>query len=119
QYQPIRNYHDAGNPGRQGMDEHPDVERQRGHPQVQLTGVGGPAQERTQEADHPGIMSGVRPPSPPPHGGADLPARGRSGARSGGQAELMTSIDVKDLTKEYGTRRAVDHLTFRVRPGRV
>ncbi|MBM7088815.1 ABC transporter ATP-binding protein [Streptomyces sp. S12] len=31
----------------------------------------------------------------------------------------MTSIDVKDLTKEYGTRRAVDHLTFRVRPGRV
>ena len=31
----------------------------------------------------------------------------------------MTSIDVKDLTKEYGTRRAVDHLTFRVQPGRV
>lgn len=31
----------------------------------------------------------------------------------------MTSIDVQDLTKEYGTRRAVDHLTFRVRPGRV
>ncbi|GHB27405.1 ABC transporter ATP-binding protein [Streptomyces viridiviolaceus] len=31
----------------------------------------------------------------------------------------MTSIDVKDLTKEYGTRRAVDHLTFTVRPGRV
>lgn len=31
----------------------------------------------------------------------------------------MTSIDVQDLTKEYGTRRAVDRLTFRVRPGRV
>ncbi|GAB2730793.1 ABC transporter ATP-binding protein [Streptomyces bullii] len=31
----------------------------------------------------------------------------------------MTSIDVHHLTKEYGTRRVVDHLTFRVRPGRV
>ncbi|MEV8592171.1 ABC transporter ATP-binding protein [Streptomyces sp. NPDC052012] len=31
----------------------------------------------------------------------------------------MTSIDVHALTKEYGTRRAVDHLTFRVQPGRV
>ncbi|MFJ8822384.1 ABC transporter ATP-binding protein [Streptomyces sp. NPDC102467] len=31
----------------------------------------------------------------------------------------MTSIDVKDLTKEYGTTRAVDRLTFRVEPGRV
>ncbi|GCB51472.1 ABC transporter ATP-binding protein [Streptomyces sp. NL15-2K] len=31
----------------------------------------------------------------------------------------MTSIDVQALTKEYGTRRAVDHLTFRVLPGRV
>ncbi|MET9367186.1 ATP-binding cassette domain-containing protein [Streptomyces griseoflavus] len=31
----------------------------------------------------------------------------------------MTSIDVQDLTKEYGARRAVDHLTFRVLPGRV
>ncbi|KES05894.1 multidrug ABC transporter ATP-binding protein [Streptomyces toyocaensis] len=31
----------------------------------------------------------------------------------------MTSIDVQDLTKEYGPRRAVDHLTFRVLPGRV
>ncbi|MFI2435220.1 ABC transporter ATP-binding protein [Streptomyces sp. NPDC018693] len=31
----------------------------------------------------------------------------------------MTSIDVQDLTKEYGTHRAVDHLTFRVLPGRV
>ncbi|WP_055569101.1 ABC transporter ATP-binding protein [Streptomyces atriruber] len=31
----------------------------------------------------------------------------------------MTSIDVKDLTKEYGTTRAVDDLTFSVRPGRV
>jgi ABC-2 type transport system ATP-binding protein len=31
----------------------------------------------------------------------------------------MTSIDVRDLTKEYGTRRAVDHLTFSVRPGKV
>jgi ABC-2 type transport system ATP-binding protein len=31
----------------------------------------------------------------------------------------MTSIDVQDLTKEYGTRRAVDGLTFRVLPGRV
>ncbi|MFD6431112.1 ATP-binding cassette domain-containing protein [Streptomyces venezuelae] len=31
----------------------------------------------------------------------------------------MTSIDVKDLTKEYGTTRAVDALTFSVRPGRV
>ncbi|MET7698759.1 ABC transporter ATP-binding protein [Streptomyces sp. NPDC005485] len=31
----------------------------------------------------------------------------------------MTSIDVQDLTKEYGSTRAVDHLTFRVLPGRV
>jgi ABC-2 type transport system ATP-binding protein len=31
----------------------------------------------------------------------------------------MTSIDVQDLTKEYGSRRAVDHLTFSVLPGRV
>ncbi|MET7452841.1 ATP-binding cassette domain-containing protein [Streptomyces sp. NPDC005574] len=31
----------------------------------------------------------------------------------------MTSIDVQDLTKEYGRRRAVDALTFRVLPGRV
>ncbi|MGW2229077.1 ATP-binding cassette domain-containing protein [Streptomyces formicae] len=31
----------------------------------------------------------------------------------------MTSIDVQDLTKVYGTTRAVDALTFGVRPGRV
>ncbi|WP_210586027.1 ATP-binding cassette domain-containing protein [Streptomyces sp. GESEQ-35] len=31
----------------------------------------------------------------------------------------MTSIEVQDLIKEFGTRRAVDHLTFRVLPGRV
>ncbi|GAB7102732.1 ATP-binding cassette domain-containing protein [Streptomyces phaeofaciens JCM 4814] len=31
----------------------------------------------------------------------------------------MTSIEVRDLTKEYGTRRAVDDLTFDVLPGRV
>ncbi|MEU3413766.1 ATP-binding cassette domain-containing protein [Streptomyces sp. NPDC006658] len=31
----------------------------------------------------------------------------------------MTSIDVRDLTKEYGGRRAVDGLTFSVGPGRV
>ncbi|MFJ8717459.1 ABC transporter ATP-binding protein [Streptomyces violaceus] len=31
----------------------------------------------------------------------------------------MTSIDVQNLTKEFGTRRAVDDLTFRVVPGRV
>ncbi|MDX3310018.1 ATP-binding cassette domain-containing protein [Streptomyces sp. NPDC054884] len=31
----------------------------------------------------------------------------------------MTSIDVHRLTKEYGVRRAVDHLTFSVRAGRV
>ncbi|KPI19204.1 MULTISPECIES: ABC transporter ATP-binding protein [Streptomyces] len=31
----------------------------------------------------------------------------------------MTSIDVHDLTKEYGSLRAVDDLTFRVLPGRV
>jgi ABC-2 type transport system ATP-binding protein len=31
----------------------------------------------------------------------------------------MTSIDIHDLTKEYGARRAVDGLTFRVPPGRV
>ncbi|MFG2968872.1 MULTISPECIES: ABC transporter ATP-binding protein [unclassified Streptomyces] len=31
----------------------------------------------------------------------------------------MTSLDVHDLTKEYGGRRAVDHLTFTVHPGRV
>ena len=31
----------------------------------------------------------------------------------------MTSIEVQGLTKEYGRRRAVDDLTFTVRPGRV
>jgi ABC-2 type transport system ATP-binding protein len=31
----------------------------------------------------------------------------------------MTSIDVQDLTKEFGGRRAVDRLTVRVQPGRV
>ncbi|WP_020140494.1 ATP-binding cassette domain-containing protein [Streptomyces sp. 351MFTsu5.1] len=31
----------------------------------------------------------------------------------------MTSIEVQSLTKEFGTRRAVDDLTFRVLPGRV
>ncbi|MET9358718.1 ABC transporter ATP-binding protein [Streptomyces sp. NPDC006617] len=31
----------------------------------------------------------------------------------------MTSIEVRELTKEYGTRRAVDDLSFTVRPGRV
>ncbi|MFJ1532894.1 ABC transporter ATP-binding protein [Streptomyces mirabilis] len=31
----------------------------------------------------------------------------------------MTSIDVHHLTKEYGSLRAVDDLTFRVLPGRV
>ncbi|MYV54820.1 ABC transporter ATP-binding protein [Streptomyces sp. SID3212] len=31
----------------------------------------------------------------------------------------MTSIDVHELTKEYGTARAVDRLTFQVRPGHV
>lgn len=31
----------------------------------------------------------------------------------------MTSIEVRELTKKYGTTRAVDHLTFSVRPGRV
>lgn len=31
----------------------------------------------------------------------------------------MTSIDVQELTKEYGTTRAVDRLTFSVQPGQV
>ncbi|RFU85667.1 ATP-binding cassette domain-containing protein [Streptomyces triticagri] len=31
----------------------------------------------------------------------------------------MTSIHVQDLTKDYGARRAVDGLTFTVRPGQV
>ncbi|MFI2357249.1 ABC transporter ATP-binding protein [Streptomyces anulatus] len=31
----------------------------------------------------------------------------------------MTSIDVHELTKEYGSTRAVDRLSFRVQPGRV
>ncbi|MEU1469042.1 ATP-binding cassette domain-containing protein [Streptomyces sp. NPDC005761] len=31
----------------------------------------------------------------------------------------MTSIDVNELTKDYGAIRAVDRLTFSVRPGRV
>ena len=34
-------------------------------------------------------------------------------------ADAMTSIDVRDLTKEYGAGRAVDDLTFTVPPGRV
>ncbi|WP_405557421.1 ATP-binding cassette domain-containing protein [Streptomyces sp. NBC_01171] len=31
----------------------------------------------------------------------------------------MTSIELRDVTKEYGGRRAVDRLTLTVRPGRV
>ncbi|MET9696673.1 ATP-binding cassette domain-containing protein [Streptomyces sp. NPDC006529] len=31
----------------------------------------------------------------------------------------MNSIEIRELTKEYGTVRAVDHLTFEVLPGRV
>ncbi|MET7617157.1 ATP-binding cassette domain-containing protein [Streptomyces sp. NPDC005408] len=31
----------------------------------------------------------------------------------------MTSIDVQELTKQYGATRAVDHLSFSVRPGQV
>ncbi|NEA14438.1 ATP-binding cassette domain-containing protein [Streptomyces halstedii] len=31
----------------------------------------------------------------------------------------MNSIEVHELTKDYGATRAVDHLDFRVRPGRV
>src|SRR6188472_4670981 len=31
----------------------------------------------------------------------------------------MTSIDIQELTKEYGTTLAVDRLSFTVRPGRV
>ncbi|CCB71249.1 ABC transporter ATP-binding protein [Streptantibioticus cattleyicolor] len=31
----------------------------------------------------------------------------------------MTSIDVEELTKEYGGTRAVDHLTCRIGPGRI
>ncbi|MFI8348366.1 ATP-binding cassette domain-containing protein [Streptomyces sp. NPDC085596] len=31
----------------------------------------------------------------------------------------MTNIELRDLTKEYGGRRAVDRLTLTVRPGRV
>lgn len=31
----------------------------------------------------------------------------------------MTSIDIQQLTKEYGAVRAVDRLTFQVKPGRV
>ncbi|MFF2398573.1 ABC transporter ATP-binding protein [Streptomyces goshikiensis] len=31
----------------------------------------------------------------------------------------MNSIEVRELTKEYGRTRAVDHLTFEVLPGRV
>lgn len=31
----------------------------------------------------------------------------------------MTSIDVHQLTKEYGATRAVDQLTFRAEAGRV
>ncbi|MFJ9899268.1 ABC transporter ATP-binding protein [Streptomyces sp. NPDC091280] len=31
----------------------------------------------------------------------------------------MTSIDVRDLTKEFGDRRALDRVTFGVRPGKV
>ncbi|MGW0754440.1 ABC transporter ATP-binding protein [Streptomyces sp. NPDC002587] len=31
----------------------------------------------------------------------------------------MNSIEIRELTREYGTTRAVDHLTFDVLPGRV
>ncbi|MEU1123676.1 ATP-binding cassette domain-containing protein [Streptomyces sp. NPDC005899] len=31
----------------------------------------------------------------------------------------MTSIELHELTKDFGSTRAVDHLTFTVRPGRV
>ncbi len=39
--------------------------------------------------------------------------------RPGRHAAVMTSIDVRNLTKKYGARTAVDDLTFSVRPGRV
>ncbi|GGZ80911.1 ABC transporter ATP-binding protein [Streptomyces subrutilus] len=31
----------------------------------------------------------------------------------------MNSVEIRELTKDYGTRRVVDHLTFDVLPGRV
>jgi len=39
--------------------------------------------------------------------------------RGESHARFMTSIDVHALTKDYGRTRAVDRLTFTVRPGRV
>ncbi len=41
------------------------------------------------------------------------------GPRPYGHADAMTSIDLTDLTKEYGGTRAVDRLTCSIAPGRV
>lgn len=55
-----------------------------------------------------------------PHVGEDVPSAGGSGHPPGdGTVVTMTAIDVKDLTKVYGQVRAVDRLTFSVRPGQV
>ncbi len=55
----------------------------------------------------------------PPRTGETISTRGEAPPRPRRHAVPMTSIDVHALTKEYGTRRAVDDLTFTVRPGRV
>ncbi len=55
-----------------------------------------------------------------PRVGEDFPSAGGSGHMAvNGSVISMTAIDVKDLTKVYGQVRAVDHLTFSVRPGQV
>ncbi len=59
------------------------------------------------------------PDSPPPRAGEAISTQGRPRAGPVRHADTMTSIDVRDLTKEYGARRAVDDLTFTVPPGRV
>lgn len=54
-----------------------------------------------------------------PERGRPITLPGRPQAVAGSQAWPMTSIDVHGLTKDYGATRAVDQLTFSVRPGRV
>lgn len=39
--------------------------------------------------------------------------------KRGGAEERMTMIEARDLTKRFGSKTAVDHVTFTVQPGKV
>jgi ABC-2 type transport system ATP-binding protein len=55
-----------------------------------------------------------------PHAGEAVPLSGGGGAaRPRHRLVCMTSIEIRELTKDFGDTRAVDGLTFTVEPGRV